>query len=149
MNFGEHLFNTVIGSLDKINDMIKQHKAWNDESISLGLISDEDKLKTLKRELYWEVRLSNPNQAKISNLTQAIQTLEEIKHAQETRDLEHRKLNLTLPAQLNQSASAFLLLLFLAVVGSYAVAPICGGNQSRFCGYARSTVYSINQFFTE
>ncbi|MUG99817.1 hypothetical protein F7734_49120 [Scytonema sp. UIC 10036] len=148
MNFGEHIENTVLGSLDKIDDMLKRHKEWNDESASLGLISDDEKLRMLKAELYREVRLSNPNQQKIINLTQAIQMLEEIKQAKEARELEHRKLNLTFPAQANAILNTSALFAVLLVIGSYAASFTCGNALTPFCGYARSVVYPINKFFS-
>ncbi|WP_166482507.1 hypothetical protein [Scytonema sp. UIC 10036] len=148
VSFGEHLENTVLGSLDKIDDMIKRHKEWNDESVALGLISDDEKLRTLKADLYREVRLRQPNQELILNLTQAIQMLEEIKHTKETRELEHRKLNLTFPAQINGILNTSLAFILLIVLGSYAASFTCGNALTPFCGYARSVVYPINKFFS-
>ncbi|MUH00824.1 hypothetical protein F7734_54570 [Scytonema sp. UIC 10036] len=149
MSFGEHFENAVTAFVDKIDDMIKQHKQWNDESAALGLISDDEKLRMLKRDLYCEVRLSDPNQQKIINLTAAIQTLEEIKHAHETRELEHRKLNLTFPAQANAILNTSALFALLLVIGSYITSFTCGNALTPFCGYARSVVYPINQFFKD
>jgi hypothetical protein len=147
MSFGQRIENTVLGSLNKIDDMITRHKQWNDESVALGLIEDSEKLRVLKAELYRLVRLDNPNQQKILNLTSAIEHLEEIKQAEFNRKLETQKLNLTLPAQINQSLNAFLVFGLLAVIGSYAIAPICGNSRSQFCINARVIPIQIEQFF--
>ncbi|MUH00081.1 hypothetical protein F7734_50540 [Scytonema sp. UIC 10036] len=136
-------------ALNKIDAMIVRHRDWNEESTALGLISDEEKLKMLKRDLYCEVRLSNPNQQKILNLTGAIQTLEEIKHDAELRKLEEAKLNLTMPAQINQILNGSLAFILLIVVSSYPVSFACGNALTQFCGYARSVTYFVNQFFRE
>lgn len=91
---------TLADALNKIDNMIMRWHDWNEESKELGLISDSDKLKIFKGDLYREVRLSNPNQQKILNITGAIGTIEELQHTAHIREQERLKLQLSFPSQI-------------------------------------------------
>jgi hypothetical protein len=149
MKFWQHIQTglTDLGSgLDRIH---KRHIEHYEESISLGLISDIDKLRMLKAELYREVRLSNPNQAKISNLTSAIQTLEEIKHAEETRKFERLKHSYTFPVQLEVFTNTTIFLAIALVIISYLGSNTCGNSRSQFCSNARLIPTQVELFFKD
>ncbi|MFL9458072.1 hypothetical protein AB0756_39545 [Tolypothrix campylonemoides VB511288_2] len=149
MSFGEHFENAVIGFVNKIDAIIKRNHDWHEESISLGLISDDEKLRTLKRDLYCEVRLSNPNQQKIINLTQTIQTLEEIKHAEEARKFERLKHSYTFPVQLEVFTNTTFFLAIAVVMISYLGSFTCGNSRSQFCSNARVIPSQVDQFFKD
>ncbi|MFL9458387.1 hypothetical protein AB0758_46150 [Tolypothrix bouteillei VB521301_2] len=149
MSFGEHFENAVIGFVDKVDAIIKRNHDWHEESIALGLITDSEKLKMLKAELYREVRLSNPNQAKISNLTSAIHTLEEIKHAEEARKFERLKHSYTFPVQLEVFTNTTIFLAIALVIVSYLGAFTCGNSRSQFCSNARVFPSQVEQFFKD
>lgn len=147
MSFGEHFENAVTVFVDKVDAMIKRHHDWNEESISLGLISDDEKLRMLKAELYREVRLTSPNTTKIQQITDAIQLLEEIKNAEETRHNERLKLKLSFWGQLNEVCNVAIFLSIAILISSYIGYYSCGNNKNLFCNQARLNVYQIQNFF--
>jgi hypothetical protein len=147
MNFGQHIERAFTNFGLSLENMQQRHHDWNEESKALGLISDEDKLKLLKAQLYRAATGKTYDITEIQRLTDAIEILEDIKQAEFDRKLETQRLNLTLPAQLNQSLNAFLVFGLLAVIGSYAIAPICGNSRSQFCINARVIPIQIEQFF--
>lgn len=136
-------------SLNKVDEIIKRNHEWHEESIALGLISDEEKLRMLKRDLYSEVRLSNPNQQKILNLTSAIQLLEEIKNAELNREREILKLKLTFWGQFNEICNVVLILGIFLVIGSFANQFICTNLNSQLCNKSRipTPVEKLENFF--
>ncbi len=137
----------IADTLNKIDAMIVRHREWNEESQALGLIPDEDKLRMLKRDLYSEVRLSNPNQQKILNITSAIQTLEEIRHAEFERKQSEIKQRLSLPSQVEATCTLLILLAITVVAGSFLASYKCGDYPSQFCSNARIVSTQITRFY--
>lgn len=144
-------FNELIAdSLNKVDDIIKRHHDWNEESKALGLISDSEKLKILKAELYCESRKTYvSDNSKQQRLIEAIEHLEEIKQSEFNRKLAEREQNLSLPSQLEATCKFINLLALALVIISYLGSYTCGNSRSQFCSNARLIPTQVELFFKD
>ncbi|MEC4811891.1 MAG: hypothetical protein SAK29_01295 [Scytonema sp. PMC 1069.18] len=112
------------------------------ESEQLGFISDEDKIRILKRELYEQSRLyATPERTqRLEYLRDAIDCLEAIREAEFQRKYDVRK-------WVDDVLSLTLLGGLTVVITAYLASFGCGSNNSNFCEYSRHITTEINTFF--
>uniref|UniRef100_A0A0C1R7G3 Uncharacterized protein n=1 Tax=Tolypothrix bouteillei VB521301 TaxID=1479485 RepID=A0A0C1R7G3_9CYAN len=134
-NFGESIYRTI-----------KESREHHEESVSLGLISDDEKLLLLKAELYRQARLT---EGKINNLVSAIATLEQVKQAEFDRKQSELKQRLSFPSQLEATCSLAIVLVIALIAGSYFATYKCGKSRSQFCSNARVIPTQIEMFFKD
>ncbi|MFL9467108.1 MULTISPECIES: hypothetical protein [Scytonema] len=149
MKFWKHIEIGLTNFGQNLNSIHQRHIEHHEESISLGLIGDEEKLRMLKRELYCEVRLSSPDPQKILNLTSAIETLEQLKQAEFDRKQAQLKHSYTFPVQLEVFTNTTIFLAIALVIVSYLGAFTCGNSRSQFCSNARVFPSQVEQFFKD
>lgn len=101
----------------------------------LGLISDNEKLVILKRQLYCAVRANQPT----TDLRRAIDCL------QEGLDAEMREKN-SFNSQLSGITNSLILIAILAIGLSYTVTKNCDGFNSQLCKDARIIPNAIARY---
>lgn len=138
MNVKQYLetgLTTLDAFLRQIVPKIRQH---HDENVVSGLVSDEDKLKYLKAELFRRVRDNKP----IDDTTKAIALLLEIQTLKDSR-------NNSPGVQIdNLIVSTFWLGIAVTTL-SFAATWSCGSSQSPFCQRARIIPNIIVRQFQE
>lgn len=117
-----------------------QKERWEheSESIRLGLITDEEKLKILKEYLFSRVH----GDRDISNLIQAIATLENSIQAKYQRDNDFI-------GKLNEIVNSSIVLLFLATSISYFALGACGDSKKPICSSSTQIARYFNKQFSE
>lgn len=128
-SFGEHIEDglSLLGDGfssfgERIYKIHRESREHNDESISLGLISDTDKLRMLKADLYRKARA----EGNVKDLVSAITTIEASLYQQFQRDN-------TLEAVASRFITSLFLVGITAVTLSFPITYACGHSQSHFC----------------
>ena len=124
------------------NEMIRV-KDHDLEYIKLGLMSDPEKLRVLKQELY-RASISRANTEHISNLKTAINLI--------SQQLENeRQFQGSFTYQMYGIFNSIILLSILATGFSFPMAWTCNliNSQSKACQVSRVIPYSLIRFFSE
>ncbi|MDF5716336.1 MAG: hypothetical protein PUP93_21265 [Rhizonema sp. NSF051] len=141
--FGQHLEDGLTFMGDGIYNAVKESKDHELQTIKLGFISDEEKLKMLKRQLY-QSAMGRGDSEYITNLRSVITTL--------SNQLENeRNYQNTLSYHIYGILNSAILLAILAASLSFPMAWGCGvaKNQSQACQVSRVIPYSVIKFFSE
>ncbi|MUG99783.1 hypothetical protein F7734_48930 [Scytonema sp. UIC 10036] len=149
MRLFEHIDTWLTEVVEAVQYMQQRNHDWNEESKALGLISDDEKLKMLKADLYCEARSSVSDSMKLQKLTSAIEVLEEIKLAEFNRQQAKLKHRYSFPVQLEVFSNIFIMLVITLVLGSYFAAYKCGNSRSQFCAKARVIPTQVELFFKD
>ena len=141
--FGEHVEDGLTFMGDGIYNAVKESKDHELETIKLGFISDEEKLRMLKRDLYESAR-GRANSEHIQNLRSAINTLS-------TQVENERTYRNSLGYQLTGILNSIILLSTLTAFFSFPATWTCNvfKNQSQACQVSRVIPSKIFQFFNE
>ncbi len=141
--FGENIESGLTNLGDRIHDAVKEARDNELEHIKSGWISDVEKLKMLKRDLYAAVRGRGDTEY-IQNLRSAIATLS---NAVETERTYRNSLSYQITGILN----SIILLLVLGAGLSFPATWICddSNNQSSACKVSRAIPTATFKFFTE
>lgn len=107
-----------------------------------GLLTDEDKIRLLKYELYSSTS-ANVNPEKSQELRKTISLLSNEVERKNNRDN-------CLQTYLHEGAKTLIGLILLATVGSYVIhlSDICNGRNSQFCRQARIIPQSVENYFS-
>ena len=141
--FGQHLEDGLTFMGDGIYNAVKESKDHELETIKLGFISDEEKLRMLKRDLY-EAARSRANPEHIQNLRNAINII--------SQQLEtERTYRNSLGYQITGILNSIILLGILAASFSFPMAWGCGviKSQSQACQVSRILPSTTIKFFSE
>ena len=141
--FGQNIEDGLTFLGDGIHRAVMEAKNHELETIKLGLISDSDKLRMLKRDLY-EAARSRANPEHIQNLRSAIATI--------SQQLENERNHRNSPTELMFGfLNSIILLGLLAAFVSFPVAWTCDGfnSHSQACEGARVIPKVTVRFFKE
>ena len=141
--FGQNIVDglTILG--DGIHRTVVEAKDHELETIKLGLISDNEKLRMLKQDLYQAAR-SRANPEHIQNLRIAINTI--------SNQLETERNHRNSPTeQIYGILNSIILLAILAASFSFPLAWSCNlfHSQSKACQVSRVVPYSVLKFISE
>lgn len=133
---GQHIEQGLTYLADRGYQIQRENREHNDESISLGLVSDADKLRMLKADLYRKARAGG----EVGDLVAAIETLET------SLQLEFQRQN-TLEAVAARFCTSCFLIVIGATILSFPTTWICGSNQSRVCQNSKAiSTTVVSQF---
>jgi hypothetical protein len=132
---------TINDGMTKVANQLEIDRENREYEQLKGLMSDEEKIRLLKYELYSATNArSNPE-----NLEQLRETIAVLRDEVESE----RKYQNSLFNQLNTGMNTLIGLLALATVASYAVgfSGICNHVNSRFCRNTRIIPYAVERYF--
>lgn len=141
--FGQNIEDGLTFLGDGIHRAVVEAKDHELETIKLGLISDEDKLKMLNQELY-RAATGRANPEHIHSLRTAIATI--------SNQLETERNHRNSPTeQLYGILNSIILLGILGFSLSFPMAWSCNliSSQSKACQVSRVIPYSVIRFFSE
>lgn len=141
--FGEHIEDGLTFMGDGIHRAVKETRDHELEYIKSGWISDVEKLKMLKRDLY-EAARSHATAEHIQNLTRAIATISN----QIETDRNYRNSPVY---QIYGILNSIILLSILAAFFSFPATWVCNvsKSQSKACQVSRVIPTATLQFFSE
>jgi hypothetical protein len=138
MTLGHHLetgLTNLGASLERIAATVRQQ---HQESISLGLISDDEKLKYLKAELFRRIKTGMPTH----EVTDALELFLEMQKQ------EDQRFN-SLSVQIDRFLTSAIILGIAATAVSFVATWQCGSSRSPICQKARVIPDSIVRQFQE
>lgn len=138
--FSEHIEDGLTFLGDGIHRAVMEAKDHELETIKLGLISDDEKLRMLKRDLYEAARVGNAD--RVAVLRTAIATI--------SNQLEAERKHRNSPVEFTIGiCNSIILLAILATFISFPATWVCGKNQSQACQVSRVIPSVISKFFSE
>jgi len=135
---GQHIEQGLTYLADRGYQIQRENREHNDESISLGLVSDADKLRMLKADLYRKARAGG----EVEELCSAIEILET------SLQLEFQRQN-TLEAVAARFCVSCFLIISTVTILSFPATWICGSSQSRVCQNSRAISSFVTGQFKE